>query len=55
MMNAFIPLLSSIVGGMLVLAGQYLARRAEDRRVVTRPMQLRPRQDALAANALVKV
>lgn len=30
--TAVLTLLSSIVGGVLVLAGQYLARRAEDRR-----------------------
>lgn len=32
METAVLTLLSSIVGGLLVLAGQYLARRAEDRR-----------------------
>ena len=32
METALLTLLSSIVGGILVLAGQYLARRAEDRR-----------------------
>ena len=32
MANALLSLLSSIVGGTLVLAGQFLARRAEDRR-----------------------
>lgn len=31
-MSALLSLLSSIVGGVLVLAGQYFARRAEDRR-----------------------
>ena len=30
--NAVISLISSIVGGLLVLAGQFLAHRAEDRR-----------------------
>ena len=30
--SALLSLLSSIVGGVLVLAGQYFARRAEDRR-----------------------
>jgi hypothetical protein len=30
--TAVLTLLSSIVGGLLVLAGQYLTRRAEDRR-----------------------
>jgi hypothetical protein len=30
--SAFFALLSSIVGGVLVLAGQYFTRRAEDRR-----------------------
>ncbi|MGH3693907.1 MAG: hypothetical protein ACRDRX_07950 [Pseudonocardiaceae bacterium] len=30
--TAVLSLVSSIVGGLLVLAGQYLARRAEDRR-----------------------
>jgi hypothetical protein len=30
--NAIVSLISSIVGGLLVLAGQFLARRAEDRR-----------------------
>jgi hypothetical protein len=30
--TAVLTLLSSIVGGLLVLAGQYFARRAEDRR-----------------------
>jgi hypothetical protein len=30
--SALLSLLSSIVGGILVLAGQYLARRGEDRR-----------------------
>jgi hypothetical protein len=30
--TAVLTLLSSIVGGLLVLAGQYLARRADDRR-----------------------
>ncbi len=32
MANALLSLLSSIVGGMLVLAGQFFARRAENRR-----------------------
>lgn len=32
MANALLSLLSSIVGGLLVLAGQFFARRAEDRR-----------------------
>jgi hypothetical protein len=32
MANALLSLLSSIVGGTLVLAGQFFARRAEDRR-----------------------
>jgi hypothetical protein len=31
--NAILSLLSSIVGGTLVLAGQYFTRRAEDRRL----------------------
>ena len=30
--TALLSLVSSIVGGLLVLAGQYLARRAEERR-----------------------
>jgi hypothetical protein len=30
--TALLTLLSSIIGGVLVLAGQYVARRAEDRR-----------------------
>lgn len=30
--TALLSLVSSIIGGLLVLAGQYLARRAEDRR-----------------------
>jgi hypothetical protein len=32
MASALLSLLSSVVGGTLVLAGQYFARRAEDRR-----------------------
>ncbi|GAA3386353.1 hypothetical protein [Cryptosporangium minutisporangium] len=32
MANALLSLLSSVVGGALVLAGQFFARRAEDRR-----------------------
>jgi hypothetical protein len=33
MSDAIIPLISSIIGGVLVLAGAFFAKRAEDRRV----------------------
>ena len=33
MANAVLSIISSVIGGLLVLAGQFFARRAEDRRV----------------------